>query len=160
MKFRHNDTGQIFNSEGEFRMAYPNVSFPATLDQNALDFANVSMVVEVQPPECTMLQRVDYDGVQLISGQWTEVWSIHNKYDDPTEQAAWEVECLETQWVNVRCTRDILLTQTDYTDLPNTPITTQCRNNFITYRQALRDVTNQTDPYNIVWPTIPQYERE
>ena len=160
MKFRHNETGQIFNSEGEFRMAYPNVSFPATLDQNALDFGNVSVIVEVQPPECTMLHRVDYDGVQLINGQWTEVWSIHNKYDDPTEQTAWEVECLEIQWVNVRCTRDILLAQTDYTDLPNTPITTQCRNNFLTYRQALRDITNQPDPYNIIWPTMPQYERQ
>jgi hypothetical protein len=158
MKFRHNDTGQIFNSEWEFRYAYPSVSFPTVLDQNALEFANVSVVVEVVPPTITQLQRVDYDGIQLIDGQWTDVWSVHNKFDDPTEQAAWEAECLEMQWNSIRDERNKLLTQTDYTDLPNTPITTQCRNNFITYRQALRDITNQSDPYNIVWPTIPQYE--
>lgn len=160
MKFRHNETGHIYNSEGELRMAYPNVSFPVVLDQNALEFANVSVVIEVQPPEHTILQRVDFDGVQLINGQWTEVWSVHPKYDDPVEQAAWENERLEVQWGIVRGERDYLLAQTDYTDLPHTPITQTCHNNFLTYRQALRDITNQPDPYNIIWPTIPAYERE
>lgn len=157
MKFRHNDTGQIYNSEGELRLAYPNVSFPVNLDQNALEFANVSTVIEVQPPVATILQRVDYDGVQLINGYWTEVWSIHPTYDDPTEQATWEAECRDIQWNTVRAHRDDLLARTDYTDLPNTPITTECRNNFIVYRQALRDITNQPDPYNITWPTAPEY---
>lgn len=160
MKFRHNETGQVYNSEGELRMAYPNVSFPVTFDQNALEFANVSVVLEVPPPEITVLQRVDYDGVQLINGQWTEVWSIHPKYDDPVEQATWEAERLEVQWGIVRGQRDYLLEQTDYTDLPHTPITVPCHNNFLTYRQSLRDITNQPDPYNIVWPVIPSYERE
>lgn len=160
MKFRHNDTGHVYNSEGEFRMAYPNVSFPATLDQNALEFANVSVVIEVPPPEHTILQRVEYDGVQLINEYWTDVWSIHPKFDDPVEQAVWEADCLEGQWNTVRGERDYLLAQTDYTDLPNTPITTDCRNSFLAYRQALRDITNQTDPYNIIWPVMPTYERE
>ena len=158
MKFRHNETGQIYNGEYEFRMAYSNISFPATLDQNALDHANVSIVIEVQPPECTLLQRIEYDGVQLRDNQWTEVWSIHNKFDDPTEQATWEAEVTQSQWNVVRDERDVLLKNTDYTDLPNTPITQECRNNFITYRQQLRDVTKQTDPFNITWPVIPLYE--
>jgi hypothetical protein len=158
MKFRHNETGQIFNGEFEFRMAYSNVSFPPTLDQNALDFANVSRVVEVPEPSCTPLQRVDFDGIQLIDGQWTEVWSIHNKYDDPAEQAAWVEEYIQSEWNCVREERKRLLRESDYTDLPNTPITAQCRNNFLTYRQALRDVTTQSDPFNIVWPEIPTYE--
>lgn len=157
MKFRHNETGQIFNGEPEFRLAYSNISFPATLDQNALDFANVSVVTELPPPDHTILQRVDYDGVQLINGVWIDTWSVHPKYDDPTEQAAWEVECLETQWNMVRGERDRLLSITDYTDLPHTPITTECRNNFITYRQQLRDITTQQDPYNISWPQPPEY---
>jgi len=160
MKFRHNDTGHIYNSEGELRIAYPNVSFPVVLDQNALEFANVSRVIETEPPVPTLLQRVDYDGVQLINGVWTEIWSIHPKYDDPIEQTNWEAECLEIQWNTVRAQRDQLLQLTDYTDLPHTPITQTCHNNFLTYRQALRDITNQPDPYNIIWPVMPSYERE
>lgn len=158
MKFRHNETGHIFNGEYELRMAHPTVSFPPVFDQNALEFANVSMVVEVQPPDCTPLQRVDFDGIQLIDGYWTETWSIHDKYDNPVEQAAWIEVYTNSQWNVVRDERDRLLRETDYTDLPNTPITTQCRNNFLTYRQALRDITNQTDAFNIVWPTKPVYE--
>lgn len=158
MKFRHNDTGQIFNSEWEFRYAHGNVSFPAVLDQNALDYANVSIVTEVQPPAITELQRVEYDGIQLVNGVWTEVWSIHPRYDDPVEQAEWEAHVIQVQWGTVRTERNRLLALTDYTDLPNTPITNECRTEFIAYRQALRNITEtQTDPYNIVWPTVPEY---
>lgn len=159
MKFRHNETGQIFNGEPELRLAYSNVSFPVVLDENALEFANVSVVVEVPPPEHTILQRVDYDGVQLINGIWTDVWSIHPKFDDPTEQANWVAERLEVQWDIVRGERDQLLQLTDYTDLPSTPITQACKDAFLAYRQALRDITDQTDPYNIVWPELPTYVR-
>lgn len=159
MKFRHNETGQIFNGEPELRLAYSNVSFPVVLDENALEFANVSVVLEVPPPDHTILQRVDYDGVQLINGVWTDTWSVHPKYDDPIEQAAWEAERLEVQWDIVRGERDQLLQLTDYTDLPSTPITQECKDAFLAYRQSLRDITDQTDPYNIVWPELPTYVR-
>jgi hypothetical protein len=158
MKFRHNETGQIFQNEDEFRRAYPNVSFPVPLDENALQFANVSNVIEVYEPVVLLTQRTQYDGVQFIDGQWTEVWSVHPKFDDPTEQEQWEIECLETLWGNIRGKRDSLLAATDYTDLPNTPITDECRTNFINYRQQLRDITKtQTDPNNIIWPAIPTH---
>lgn len=158
MKFRHNETGQIFNSEWEFRHAHRNVSFPSVLDQNALDYANVSIVTEVPPPAITELQRVEYDGIQLINGVWTEAWSIHPRYDDSVEQAQWEAELIDAQWRMVRAERDRLLASTDYTDLPNTPISNECRTNFIAYRQSLRNITEtHTDPYNIIWPTMPEY---
>lgn len=158
MKFIHNQTGQIFNSEWELRMAHPNTSFPTPFDANALEYANVSVVVEVTQPTVTELQRADYEGIQFVNGTWIEVWSVHPKYDDPVEQANWELECLEVQWDMVRGQRDALLAATDYTDLPNTPITNECRAEFISYRQELRDITEtQTDPYNIIWPTLPTY---
>lgn len=156
MKFRHNDTGQIFNSDGELRLAYSNVSFPANLDENALEFANVSTVVEVQPPNITELQRVDYDGVQLINGQWKDVWSIHPKYDDVTEQETWEAEWLESRWDIVRSERDVLLLQSDWTQLADCPLSTEQKALWVTYRQDLRDVPQtQTDPLNIIWPSTP-----
>ena len=156
MKFRHNDTGQIFNSDGELRLAYSNISFPANLDQNALEFANVSTVIEVPPPNITELQRVDYDGVQLINNNWSDVWSIHPKYDDLTEQATWEVECVEGQWSTIRGERDRLLLQSDWTQLVDCPLSTEQKALWVTYRQNLRDVPQtQTDPLNIIWPSTP-----
>lgn len=156
MKLRHNDTGQIFNGEPEFRLAYSNISFPAVLDQNALEFANVSIVVEVPPPTITELQRVDYDGVQLINGNWTDVWSIHPKYDDLIEQAAWEAEWLISQWDSVRAERDRLLIQSDWTQLADCQLSSEQKALWVTYRQDLRDVLQtQTDPLNIIWPSTP-----
>lgn len=59
----------------------------------------------------------------------------------------------ETQWPVVRRQRDALLAQSDWTQLPDVPLET--KETWATYRQALRDVTLQPDPFNVVWPVTP-----
>lgn len=58
------------------------------------------------------------------------------------------------QWVTVRAHRQQLLVASDWTQLPDIADSTKAA--WLQYRQALRDVTNQPDPFNIVWPTPPQ----
>ncbi len=58
-----------------------------------------------------------------------------------------------TAWAEVRAERDALLKSTDWTQLPDVPAET--RNRWAAYRQALRDITDQPDPFNIVWPVAP-----
>lgn len=60
---------------------------------------------------------------------------------------------LEDQWQNVRKQRDQYLLASDWTQLPDVPIST--KESWAQYRQALRDVTLQPDPFNITWPTPP-----
>ena len=59
-----------------------------------------------------------------------------------------------TEWPLVRAERNKLLAASDWTQLPDVPIAT--KEAWATYRQALRDITNQPDPFNIVWPEPPQ----
>ena len=59
----------------------------------------------------------------------------------------------ENEWINVRKTRDRLLATTDWTQLPDVPLLT--KEAWANYRQALRDITLQPDPFNIVWPQPP-----
>lgn len=59
----------------------------------------------------------------------------------------------ETEWPLVRAQRNALLKQSDWTQLPDVPLAT--KEAWATYRQALRDITNQPDPLNIVWPVPP-----
>jgi hypothetical protein len=59
----------------------------------------------------------------------------------------------ETVWPVIRARRDALLAPTDWTQLPDVPLATKAA--WAEYRQALRDVTTQPDPTNIVWPTPP-----
>ena len=53
----------------------------------------------------------------------------------------------------VRAERDRLLTESDWTQLPDIPEATKLK--WQEYRQALRDITQQPDPFNIVWPAAP-----
>ena len=54
----------------------------------------------------------------------------------------------------VRSTRNSLLTRSDWTQLPDAPVDSAA---WATYRQALRDITEQTGfPENVTWPTQPQ----
>jgi hypothetical protein len=58
----------------------------------------------------------------------------------------------EAQWAVVRAERNKLLVASDWTQLPDAPVDAAA---WATYRQALRDVTTQTDPFAIVWPESP-----
>ena len=60
-------------------------------------------------------------------------------------------------WNRVRDRRDALLTQSDVLVLPDrwATYTEERQNALSAYRQALRDITTQSDPDNIDWPTIP-----
>lgn len=60
----------------------------------------------------------------------------------------------ETEWPLVRAERDRRLQASDWTQLPDAPIAT--KDAWAIYRQALRDITEQPDPFNIVWPVPPQ----
>jgi len=57
------------------------------------------------------------------------------------------------QWEVVRAERNRLLQASDWTQLPDVPIDT--KEAWAIYRQALREVTNQPDPFHIFWPTAP-----
>lgn len=59
----------------------------------------------------------------------------------------------ETQWQVVRLDRNYRLQVTDWTQLAD--IYPETKALWEPYRQALRDVTEQSDPFNIIWPTPP-----
>lgn len=55
---------------------------------------------------------------------------------------------------HVKSQRNILLTQSDWTQLPDVPL--QAKQAWAEYRQALRDITDQPGyPFDIVWPQAP-----
>ena len=59
----------------------------------------------------------------------------------------------EDMWLEVKRVRGVLLQQSDWTQLPDVPLAT--KEPWAEYRQALRDITDQPDPFNIVWPVVP-----
>lgn len=56
----------------------------------------------------------------------------------------------------VRAQRDFLLSDSDWSQIPDNSLTTEQRQAWATYRQALRDVPNQPGfPDNVTWPVNP-----
>lgn len=58
---------------------------------------------------------------------------------------------------NVRSTRDAKLSETDYLVIPDYPISEENLEEVKTYRQALRDITEQAGfPKDVIWPDLPK----
>lgn len=60
----------------------------------------------------------------------------------------------KAQLESLRSNRTLKLRATDWTQLPDAPVSAAAKQTWATYRQSLRDLpTNTTDPYNPTWPT-------
>jgi hypothetical protein len=59
----------------------------------------------------------------------------------------------EAQWLLIRARRNSMLILSDWTQLPDAPVDAEA---WSVYRQDLRDVTNQSDPFEILWPSLPE----
>ena len=55
----------------------------------------------------------------------------------------------------IRITRNTLLSNCDWTQLPDVTLTPEKINEWCVYRQALRDFTTTCDPDNPIWPSQP-----
>ena len=76
-------------------------------------------------------------------------WTVTLKTGEDLAQA------IRDKWRMVRVNRTSMLTSSDFTQVADSPITAEKRAEWATYRQALRDLTTQTDPFNITWPASP-----
>ena len=61
---------------------------------------------------------------------------------------------MNINWNTIREIRDHLLKSCDWTQLPDVSIPDKA--DWAAYRQSLRDIIDQTDPCNIVWPVAPE----
>ena len=76
----------------------------------------------------------------------------YHQFDYTAKQ--WYDPRTEADFINkARADRMPMLQSTDWTQLADVP--TETREKFAAYRQALRDITKQPDPRNIVWPERP-----
>jgi len=91
-------------------------------------------------------QSLEEGPALLIDGVWTQNYIVSDLSAD--ESAA----KVGAQWDVIRAERNKLLVASDWTQLPDAPVDAAA---WATYRQALRDVTNQANPFAIVWPESP-----
>jgi len=82
--------------------------------------------------------------------------SKHHEWN--VEQVIWEINS-ESLWTEIRKLRNTYLTQSDWTQIKDAPLTEEQKAEWFTYRQALRDIpaNNPNVEYvaDVNWPTPP-----
>jgi len=91
-------------------------------------------------------QHLEEGPALLIDGVWTQNYIVTDLSAD--ESAA----KVGAQWTVIRAERNKLLAESDWTQLPDAPVDAAA---WATYRQALRDITTEANPFAIVWPESP-----
>ena len=129
--------------EGEIRLRYPNVSFPSPF----VAPEGYVPVADVVPPAYDYRKNVTEGTPLLVDGVWTRNWVVADASREEIAQRT------EAQWTSVRNQRNAKLAACDWTQLPDAPVDVAA---WAEYRQALRDITDQSDPFNIVWPQEPE----
>lgn len=94
-----------------------------------------------------LLSMQDRAGLEKIVQDNMEVWLAYAKAQE-TEQLA----------ADARTQRDKLLSDTDWTQVDDAPISDADRESMRKYRQSLRDIASQSGfPQAIVWPEKPDF---
>jgi hypothetical protein len=132
----------------ELKSENPNTSFPTVLTNEVLESFDVYYV---EPTKYTddYTKNIEEGTPILSDSSYIQVWNI----TDATEEEI--LAKLEEKWVEVRIMRDALLAQSDWTQFQDSPISGTTLVAWQTYRQSLRDVTSQPNPFNLSWPAKP-----
>ena len=124
-----------------------NYCYARRLTEEQVEHFGVHKKQIVTPPyHDPATQSLDEGPALLIDGVWTQNYIVSDLSAD--ESAA----KVGAQWDVIRAERNKLLVESDWTQLPDAPVDAAA---WATYRQALRDITDQANPFAIVWPESP-----
>lgn len=137
--------------------------YPRTLPKNAHNVSNFYLLPQeklleygwypvrfVPNPNKTETSVVTGQNFVVEGNEVVQYEQVREKTQEELDQESLQM------WENVRNERTRYLEECDWTQLPDTPLTEEQKIQWQTYRQQLRDITTQQDPYNIVWPIKPE----
>ena len=131
-------------SLAELKKENPNVSFPAKIEEKILSDFNVYAVKETAIPNFDSKTHRVLQEVNSINNTWMQQWSI---VELPRERAE----------ANVRALRNKSLTESDWTQLTDSPLSADAKLAWALYRETLRMIPQQAGfPYSVQWPPMPQ----
>ena len=176
-EYRNRTTGAV-NTQGEIRRLMPNTSLPRVWTASICDSLGIDPVLAAPAPAASGEYKSVYrDGVvQDALGNWVQAYAERDMFadyirtdvaEDGTEtevtvtKASQEEAYTATKDAEAalaaRNTRDGLIASCDWMAIKAFEAGTTVGTEWATYRQALRDVTEQANfPNEIVWPEKPE----
>ena len=136
--------GTTVKSTGTIQQLFPNTSFPTTgPDASFLTDNNVVELISTLSYTSPTQKLVTVDA--YIDGG--KVYNVKVESTTTDEQTT----LINSKWEDIRRLRDNSLIDTDWRASTDLTLSDDWKN----YRQALRDIPTQSDPFNITWPTKP-----
>lgn len=128
----------------QLKLANPNTSFPRVMtDARYAEWDMYPLAIADKPSYNVNTQDISVGTITRVNGTWTRGWSVTNK--DTSEIEA-----------NVRSQRNKALSSSDWTQMADSPLTDAQKTEWATYRQSLRDITDQSGfPSSVTWPNSP-----
>jgi hypothetical protein len=128
----------------------PNTSFPTIIADSLLESFNIYKVETKNSGYDSDDSKDVTEVTPTLSGSvYVQTYTISDADTETINKRR------EIKWSEVRSGRDSLLSESDWTQFNDSPISGSTLTDWQTYRQSLRDITNQSDPYDITWPNIP-----
>jgi hypothetical protein len=163
-EYRIRSTGEV-KTQGQIRSDNPNVSLPKVWNDNVNETLGIDPVFASPKPEPSGDYKVVVRNgvVQDANGNWVQAWTERDMFTEYTDdagvthsvadqQAAYDASEAAKLAKIERAKRDDLLKATDHYGLSDVTMSAE----MTTYRQALRDVPQQTGfPQTITWPEAP-----
>jgi len=143
-----------------------NITYPYSVQQLKLDNTNISFPTSISD---SLLETFGVYKVELRDSGYDDDYTKDVLELTPTLSGSVYVQTYEIsdadettintrkeiKWSEIREQRNQLLSECDWTQFQDSPITGSELTQWQTYRQELRNITTQENPYNIVWPTKP-----
>jgi hypothetical protein len=124
----------------------PRTSFPSEMTESLMNEFNIYEVRQTPMPNDYTKNVVEGTPI-LVDGVYYQNWEQTNASDSEINGR------IDLKWEEIRQIRNELLQECDWTQLGDIP--TETKTIWQSYRQELRDVTTQSNPFSIVWPVKP-----
>ena len=167
MEIRNRESGAV-TTVSQFKASYPNTSFPKQITTDILDSYGYDAVLNGAQATVTAPYGVSTrDGVEQIDGKWFTKFIAGPVFTDTTDEkgnvtsaadneAAYRASIDAQAGASVRAERDRKLTASDWTQMPDSALTSDKKTEWAAYRTSLRDLPSASGfPHTITWPTEP-----
>ena len=149
VKIKNNTIQQYPYTLDQLRLDNPATSFPKEPSKEVRESYGIFDVNLQDVPEFDPLtQRIETSAAPSFIG---DKWVLTRKIEEQTSQQI--VDNLANKSAQVRALRNKRLVASDWTQIADAPID---KDLWAKYRQALRDVTEQSGfPWSVEWPVAP-----
>ena len=136
MEYYHNNQVKTIS---QLKKSFKNVSFPASGPEAQWMIDNDVIEIEGWPTINSDTQKLEKTDGSIVNGKWRN-FEVQEKSNDE-------------KWNGLRGKRNLLLANSDYTQLSDSP---EDQTKWESYRKALRDLPNSyPNADDVVWPTEP-----